>query len=202
MKLLTSPMGIALIGALIHAAIMTVLLMNALNAVPKAQVEFPEKTQLPERMWNFKTQAIDELVSELKAARAKSEKEDKSVIALKAQIDAEKIETEHVRTEILALRAEIEKRVLEIQDSEMKNLKTLSATYSKAKVTEAVAIFREMDENMAVKILSMMKPENVAPILGEMTKAPARPGEESMARRAARISDKLRLIKPIEKKAA
>ena len=69
-------------------------------------------------------------------------------------------------------------------------------------MTEAVAIFREMDENMAVKILSMMKPENVAPILGEMTKAPARPGEESMARRAARISDKLRLIKPLEKKAA
>ena len=55
-------------------------------------------------------------------------------------------------------------------------------------------ILREMDENTVVKMLSLMKADQVGPILGEMPKATDRPGEETMARRAARMSDKLRLI--------
>ena len=63
----------------------------------------------------------------------------------------------------------------------------------------AVAIFREMDENMVVKILAVMKVDRTGPILGEMSKGQDKPGEEGMVKRAARISDKLRLIKPLKK---
>ena len=56
-----------------------------------------------------------------------------------------------------------------------------------------------MDENTVVKIMANMKVDKTGPILGEMSKVPEKAGEETMAARAARISDKLRLIKPLKK---
>jgi hypothetical protein len=44
-----------------------------------------------------------------------------------------------------------------------------------------------------------MKVDRTGPILGEMSKGQDKPGEEGMVKRAARISDKLRLIKPLKK---
>ena len=63
-------------------------------------------------------------------------------------------------------------------------------TYSDISPTAAVAIFSEMDETICAKLLSQMKPDKVAAILQEMS---AEDKDETMVKRAARISDKLRL---------
>jgi flagellar motility protein MotE (MotC chaperone) len=197
MNFLTSPMGLAVLGALLHFGTLTAMLMPALSLLqpPPPPESAPEKTQLPDRMWNFKTQAVDEMIAELKKTRANLDQEAKEAAILKTQIAAERAELEKVQKGIVAMREELEKRIIEVQEPELKNLKTLANTYSTMKPPAAVAILREMDENTVVKMLSLMKADQVAPILGEMPKAPDRPGEETMARRAARISDKLRLIK-------
>ena len=98
-----------------------------------------------------------------------------------------------------AIGAEIDQQVVEIQERELKNLKTLAQTYSAMNPSAVVAIFRELDENMAVKVLSFMKADRVGPILGEMSKAVDAASGETMAKRAARITDKLRLLKPLKK---
>ena len=87
----------------------------------------------------------------------------------------------------------------ELDGAEVKNLKTLAQTYSAMNPSAAVAILRELDEDTAVKILSTMKVDRVGPILGEMAKTADRPGEDSMPKRAARITDKLRLLKTAKK---
>ncbi len=196
MNFLTSPMGLAVLGALLHFGTLTAMLMPALALLPQPQTteEAPEKTLLPERMWSFKTQAVDEMIAELKKTRAKLDQEAKDAVILKTQIAAERAELERVQKGIVAMREELEKRIVEIQEPELKNLKTLANTYATMKPPAAVAILREMDENTVVKMLSLMKADQVGPILGEMPKATDRPGEETMARRAARMSDKLRLI--------
>ena len=97
-----------------------------------------------------------------------------------------------MRAEIKTMRDEIEQRIVVIEDDEMPNLKTLSNTYSTMTPTAArVAVIREMDENMAVKIISMMKNDKMSAIPRGEGKTPDRAGEEPLAKRAARISDKL-----------
>ena len=110
-----------------------------------------------------------------------------------ARLDAEEKELAKVRLEIEALRKQIADRVIEISADEVKNLRALSQTYTNLTPRAAVAIINEMDDNTAVKILSLMKAEVVGPIFEEMSKTAGTDG--SMARRAALLSEKLRLMK-------
>lgn len=190
----------ALLALAIHAGITTVLVVGAIP-MPDLTLLPPETTALPPRLWSFKTEAVDGLIVELKTEREKLESERKGLVTERSQLAAERAEIEKVRAEIQSLRDEIGERIVEIETSELQNLKTLSQTYSAMNPPAVVAIFREMEENMAVKILALMKADRVGPILGEMTKSPDKAGEDSMAKRAARISDKLRLLKPIKKSA-
>jgi flagellar motility protein MotE (MotC chaperone) len=202
MKFLASGLGIAILAALIHVGTLIGVLLPALKTLKEPDIKLPEKTALPPRIWSFKTEAVDLLVSELQTERAKLANERKDFVTLQNQTAAERAELDKVRVEITALREEIDTRIVEIEERELKNLKTLAQTYAAMNPAQAVAIFREMEENMVVKVLAMMKTQVVGPILGEMAKAPDKPGSEPMAKRAARISDKLRLLKPLKKENA
>ena len=190
----------ALLGGTLYAMTGMYVVVHDLSKMPELGGEPPkELTTLPPRLWNFNGDAVTQLIADLKVSREKAAADEKGLVTLKSQIDSEKAELEKLRTEIQGMRKEIEDRVLEIQDNEIKNLKTLAQTYSIMPPPQAVSIFREMDDNTIVKVLACMKAEKTGPILGEMSKAQDRQGDESMAKRAARISDKLRLIKPLKK---
>ncbi len=199
MKMLTSSWGIAFIAMLLNIGTTIMMILPAIGALQDTYVEIPEKTSMAARMWGFKTEAVDELIKELETERKNLETQQKGVLAVQSQNAAEREELDKVRVEIAAMRASIDEMVVEIQEQELKNLKTLANTYSAMNPSAIVAIFRELEENMAVKVLSFMKPDRVGPILGEMAKAVDTASGESMAKRAARITDKLRLLKPLKK---
>lgn len=194
--------GLIILAMLIHAGISGYLIFASLPKPLDPSAFPPDVTEAPPRMWNFKTDSIDLLVKELSTEKEKLEEDKKNVIVMQSQVASERSELEKVRAEVKAIREEIEQRVVAVQDDEIANLKSLSTSYSTMPPPAAVAIMREMDENMAVKIISMMKNDKVSAILAEMGKAADRPGEDPMAKRAARISDKLRLAKPIKKQIA
>ncbi len=198
MKMLTSAWGIAILGMLMNIGTTLMLLLPAIASLQDPPIETVEKTSMAERMWGFKTEAVDELIKELKTEVEKLDTDRKGVLAVQSQNGAEREELDKVRAEIVGMRAEIDQQVVEIQERELKNLKTLAQTYSAMNPTAVVAIFRELDENMSVKVLSFMKADRVGPILGEMSKGADTAGEP-MAKRAARITDKLRLLKPLKK---
>lgn len=202
MKFLASGLGLALLAAILHVGSLLGVLLPSLKTLTEADIPVPQKTALPPRIWSFKTEAVDQLVNELQSERAKLSNDRKDFVNLQNQTASERAELEKLRAEITALREEIDARVVEIEERELKNLKTLAQTYTAMNPPQVVAIFREMEENMVVKILALMKASVVGPILGEMAKAPDKPGSEPMARRAARISDKLRLLKPVKKESA
>ena len=199
MKMLTSGWGIAFIAMLLNIGTTLAMLLPAIAALQDPAIDIPEKTPMTERMWGFKTEAVDELIKELKSEREKLDTDQKGVLAVQSQNAAEREELEKVRAEIVAMRAEIDGQVVQIQEQELKNLKTVAQTYSAMNPSAVVTIFREMDENMSVKVLSFMKADKVGPILGEMSKVVDAASGESMAKRAARITDKLRLLKPLKK---
>lgn len=196
MKLLTSRWVLATLAILIYTGTSSLLILKELGKTPEPP---RAATERPPKVWSFKTQAVDDLIAELKTERDRTAEEQKSLETLRARLASERAEVEQVRDEIKGLRDALDQRVLQVEESELKNLKTLSTTYSTMKPAAAVAIFREMDENMAVKILALMKPDKIGPILEEMSRERDKPGEEPMARRAVRISDKLRLIQTAKK---
>ena len=143
--------------------------------------------------WDFWTIEVDNLASELKDEKARLAKQQEVLDQRAARIAGEQQELEKVRINIEGMRKEIAEKVIEIQADESKNLRSLSQTYANLTPKAAVAIIREMDDVTVVKILSLMKPDVVAPIFEEMSKTSDRDG--LLSRRAAVISEKLRLIK-------
>lgn len=146
-----------------------------------------------ERGWNFWTIEIEQLANELREEKDRIRKQGDQVERREAQLVSERKELNKVRTELEGIRQEISSKVIEINADEAKNIRSLAQTYTNLTPKAAVAIIRELDDGNVVKILSVMKPDVVAPIFEEMSRTAGTDG--TLARRAATLSDRLRLIK-------
>lgn len=151
--------------------------------------EEEKKTQ----SWDFWTLEIENLSNELKEEKAALQKRSNLLDQRAAQLEAEGKALAQIRTDIERLRKEIGDRLVAVNTDESKNLRTLAQTYTNLTPKAAVAILREMDDVSVVKILSLMKPDVVAHLFEEMSHTSGPDG--TLARRAALLSDKLRLIK-------
>lgn len=169
----------------------SVLIVQAIELRRQAALAAAPKK---EKGWDFWTIEIENLSNELKEERARLRKQVEVVEQREARIVAQQKELESMRSEIDALRKEIAEKVISIREDEAKNLRGLSQTYTSLTPRAAVAIFREMDDVTAVKILSLMKPDTVGPIFEEMSKTTGTDGTP-LSRRAALLSEKLRLMK-------
>jgi len=143
--------------------------------------------------WDFWTIEIDNLAAELKDEKARVAKQAEQLDLRSARVAAEQQELESLRSQVEAMRREIGEKVIEINADEAKNLRALSQTYANLSPRAAVAIIRELDDTTTVKILSLMKADTIGPIFEEMSKTATPDG--TLARRAALLSEKLRLMK-------
>jgi len=195
-KALTSPPSVALIGILAGTAVGLGWFWRAADALVAqaiAAIPAPPENESKVQGWDFWTIEIDGLSSELKEERARLRQQAEVLNQRAARLAAEQQELAKIRTDIEGMRAEIGRKVIEITADEGKNLRTLSQTYASLTPKGAVAILREMDDTTVVKILSLMKSESVGPIFEEMAKTAGADG--TLARRAAILSEKLRLMK-------
>lgn len=166
------------------------LLALSINTRLKAVAALPKK----EKNWDFWTVEIENLSNELKEERARLRKQADTLDQREARVAAEQKELATMRAEIEGMRREIAEKVTVIREDEAKNLRSLSQTYANLTPRAAVAIIRELDDVTATKILYLMKPEVVGPIFEEMSRSSAADGTP-LARRAAILSEKLRLMK-------
>jgi flagellar motility protein MotE (MotC chaperone) len=143
--------------------------------------------------WDFWTIEIDNLASELKEEKGRQRKQADALDQRAARLAADQAELAKARAAIEQMRRELGERVLEIKADESRNLRTLSQTYGNLTPKAAVAIIRELDDTTVVKILSLMKPDVVAPIFEELSATTGTDGP--LAKRAATLSEKLRLMK-------
>lgn len=148
--------------------------------------------------WGFWTIEVDNLASELRDQRKQLQHEADVLDQRAAQLAAEEGEFAQRRAELDAVEKKISDQVIAIKADEAGNLRSLAATYSNMSAKAVVAILRQLDDRTAVKILSLMKPDVVGPIFEEM--ATANPTNTDMVRRAAMLSEKLRLMKSASSK--
>jgi flagellar motility protein MotE (MotC chaperone) len=153
--------------------------------------------KLPEKPWDFWTIEMENLANDLRDERVRIKQHEEQLIQREARLNAEQQELEKTRKQIEELRAAIDERLIEVTEGESTNLKKLALTYSTLTAKSAVAIFREMDDTTLVKLFSLMKPDSVGPIFEEMGKESAT--DAALAKRAALLSERLRLIKTAQK---
>lgn len=150
-------------------------------------------SELKQKGWDFWTIEIENLATELKEERARLKKQAELLDQRSARLALEEKEFIKVRADVEALRKQITDQVIEISADEARNIRSLAATYANLTPRAAVAILRELDDGTAVKILSLMKPDIVGPIFEEMSRGTGT--DTPLARRAALLSEKLRLMK-------
>jgi len=194
---LQNPAFAAILGVLLSVVVGISSAMRVLTPLLEKSIVSHEKkppAEMKQKGWDFWTIEIDNLSNELKEERARLKKQSELMDQRAARLAAEEKELGKVRADIETLRKEIADKVVEINADESKNLRALAQTYAALTPRGAVAIFREMDDTTAVKILSLMKSDIVGPIFEEMSKT-ASPDGAPLARRAAVLSEKLRLMK-------
>jgi flagellar motility protein MotE (MotC chaperone) len=191
-----NPVVAGAIGLVLSLAVGLGVSWRTLNRVVE-QALIAKAQQQPNPMkkkgWDFWTIEIENLSSELKDDLEKQKKRTEALDQREARIAAGEKELAKSRAEIDALRKEISDRVIEIRADEAVNLRKLAQTYGNLSPQAVVAIIRELDDSTAVKILSLMKPDVVGPIFEEMSKTAGPDG--TLAKRAAVLSDKMRLLK-------
>jgi flagellar motility protein MotE (MotC chaperone) len=195
-KLATNPALVALLGILAGSAVGLAWFWRAASVMVQHVIEArpaPAVADGKDQGWDFWTIEIDGLSSELKEEKARLRQQSDALNQRAARLASEQQELAKVRADIEGMRAEINRKVIEITADEMKNLKALAQTYATLSPRAAVAIFREMDDTTAVKILSLMKADVVGPIFEEMARTQGPDGP--LAKRAALLSEKLRLMK-------
>ncbi len=171
------------------------LLTTPTHAAPKA----PVPANAP-RDWVFWTDEINKLALDLKDEREALEQREKEIEAFEKRVAGEREELRKVRAELDVMRREVIDNIPKIEASEKQNVKNLAKTYSTMKPQDAVSVMRELDDSSVVKILASMKADVVGTIFQEMAKAKDNDG--TLAVRAARLSEQLRLVQSETKTAS
>ncbi|MBL9210954.1 MAG: hypothetical protein JNL92_10840 [Opitutaceae bacterium] len=180
------------LGAALSWRVMEPLLVKAAKAAAARQPT-AETNELRQKGWDFWTIEIENLSHELKEERERLKLQAEKLEQRVARVAAEEKEFAKMRADLEGMRKQIADRIIEIKADETKNIKTLAQTYTTLTPKGAAAILREMDDATAVKILSIMKPDVVGPIFEEMSRDST--AESPLAKRAATLSEKLRLMK-------
>ena len=195
-KLATNPIVVLAIALLLGVSTGLGMFWKAavplIAAAKVAQAKVAEEGK-PEAPWGFWTIEIENLASELKDQKAVIKKREEELVQREERLNAERQELTKQRQQLEQLREDITGKITSIQSDELKNLKSLVATYSNLTPKATLTIFKEMDDTMVVKLLSLMKTDIVSPLFEEMSKQAAT--DPAMARRVATLSEKLRLLK-------
>lgn len=185
MKFLQAPLTAMILGG-----ISFLLTMFALVQKPLAEAALPRSETEEEKVtgfWERHDPEIDQLLQEVKAERDLLAKRAAELRELETRLAAERAEINQVTQRVTQLQQEFDQHVIRIKEDETANLKKLARLYTSMSPEGASAIFRELDDQVVVKVLSFMKEDESAPLLDTMAL-----GGEEQARRAASIAESLR----------
>ena len=206
-KMLRQPLVLALLAGLSYlvttAMVLRVRWARLSEPASAASASGPKKPSLitvGSRPWDFWSAETEEMISELSRERARLDERAHDLDTLKTRLDGEKAELDRLRDQITQSRQELEHATTELGEEETKNLRPLAQTYSRLTPRATVAIFRELDDATALKILALMKTDAVSVIFEEMARTSDQNG--TLATRAAALTEKLRLLKKTQANAS
>lgn len=145
-------------------------------AVMLKEIEM-EKNEYKKRkeMLDYKEKVLESLRADLEAERK--------------ELDAVKQELNKILEVVSTQKVKLKKETVQLDEAESKNIKKLAAVYSGMKPEKAAMIIKEMDEDTAVKLLTMMDGKSSGRIL-----------ESVDLTLAVKLSERLKLLKSDFKK--
>lgn len=198
-KLLRHPLVLVILAGLTYlgtTALVLRLRWQHLGEAPTAAATSPRKPPLltvGTRPWDFWCAETEEMIASLGREHARLDERTHDLDLLKTRFDGEKAELDRLRGQITQAREDLDRAATALSADETKNLRPLAQTYSRLSPRATVAIFRELDDATAIKILALMKTDAVSLIFEEMARTADQNG--TLAPRAAMLTEKLRLLR-------
>lgn len=145
--------------------------------------------------WERHDPEIDQLLQEVKIEKETLAKRAAELLELESRLAAERAEINQVTQRVAQLQLEFDQSIIRIKEQEAPNLKKMARLYTTMSPEGAAAIFRELDDQVVVKVMSFMKEDQSAPLLEAMASE-----GEAQAKRAASIAEALRTTTTEKKK--
>jgi len=165
---------------------------EALRAKGEARATLPTGPS-----WTCQNPELNQLMAELKDEREALRDRAVQLDELQARLGTERQEICQVTQTVYRLRKELDATVSRVTDEEAVNVKKLAKVYATMSPAGAARILKEMDDIQIVTILALMKEAESATILEGLGQ-----GDKQDAKRAALLSNRLRLTVTPPKKAA
>lgn len=195
MQMLSKPLVIALIALVLMVGTQFVALKmywSELFPEPEASAVVVKREEPKPFEWGFASEYITQLERELHERIMMLDAREEELNAYEARLGADRAEIEEIKTQVERMREHLLEGVVKLETDEVENLKRLAKVYATLTPDATVNIFRDLDDSTVVKILFFMKSDTVGAVLQEM--ATANGGIAEQVRRAAKISDMLRLF--------
>lgn len=202
MKLLAHPLILALLGAILFVgtiALMTLRLLDELAHGPEIEVgPVIETTEGGHyKYWTFQTHSVEQMLEELRDRRQAVSERERELRAWEARLQAEARELGQTRATIIQMQESLDAQLEKLEVVESANLQREVELYAQMEPEDVVTIFGRMSNAEVVRMLSLMPPESLAPLLSEMLRSG--PGDgKARAERVARILEALRIVQPGE----
>ncbi len=179
-------------------ALAITLSMNTLMLLPvlkslKPVIAVPEEKVFESNsvFWVFRTREMETLIQNLREKNTLIAKKEKEIILLSQRLEADREELKTLKESIDKAQKTFSQKIIEIQQGEKKNLKTLATIYSAMPPDTAVKVFGHMDDVLLVKMLTFMGAEAVGGIFQSMSTVGGLDGVSPD--RVARLSELMRL---------
>ncbi|MDQ8182344.1 hypothetical protein [Pelagicoccus sp. SDUM812005] len=193
--MLSKPLVIALLALVLMVGTQFVALKmywTELFPEPQATALVVKREEPKPFEWGFASEYISQLERELHKRIMMLDAREEELNAYEARLGSDRAEIEEIKKEVELMRENLLEGVVRLEADEVENLKRLAKVYATLTPDATVNIFRDLDDATVVKILFFMKSDTVGAVLQEM--ATANGGIAEQVRRAAKISDMLRLF--------
>lgn len=192
-RILQSSWLTALVGCLIYLGVTFAVLSPSKfeGALAAQKADETGKSANDDPSWKFRNPEMDQWVAELKREKEALDLREQQLQELALRLETERKELTAVTQTVYQLQAEFDKNVIRIKDQEVDNLKRQVKVFANMSPDASSALVSEMAEDEAVKILALMKTDDVSAIIETLSKM-----GKAESQRAASITEKLRRVLP------
>ena len=191
MRILQSSWFVALLGCLLYLGTTVLLLKPAKFATIAMADTAEDETDGPS--WKFHNPEFDQWVAQVKTEKEALDVREQRLNDLETRLNAEMQEVSTVTQAVSQLQANFDRNVVRFQSQELDNIKHQSKLISAMSPEGAVAMLNKMPDDLAVRILYVMKTDEASKILDAFSKK-----DDDGAKHAAMLAEQLRRVLPVD----
>jgi len=188
-RLLQSSWFVALLGCLLYLAT-TLLLLNP-DKFAGARPVVVERSADDDPSWKFKNPEFDQWIAQIKQEKDALAAREQQLTDWQTRLDAERQDISSVTQAVAQLQAQFDQNVVRFRVSEADNVKHQAKLIAAMSPDGAAALFDNMPDADAVRILFSMNTDQASLILDTMSKM-----GKPEAKRAATLTEWMRQVLP------